>query len=115
MHPMSYLVAPALLAGFLIWYCRSIRRFSGYPPGPGPWPLIGNLFDIPTIKPWKTFFEWGRLYGADLVHFEVLGQHCIVINSRELVHELFEKRSRSYSGRPYLATLELTGWTTVGF
>ncbi|ESK94246.1 cytochrome p450 [Moniliophthora roreri MCA 2997] len=117
MHTVTifYLVSPALLAGFLIWYRRSTRRFSKYPPGPKPWPLIGNLFDIPTIKPWKTFSEWGHLYGGDLFHFEVLGQHVIVINSRELAHELFEKRSRIYSDRPHFATLDLMGWTTVAF
>ncbi|ESK86760.1 hypothetical protein Moror_15178 [Moniliophthora roreri MCA 2997] len=112
MYFPHYSVALGLLAVFVIWYRRSIRRFSRYPPGPKPWPLIGNLLDVPSTKPWKTFSEWGRLYG-DLVHFEILGKHNIVINSRGLAHELFEKRSRIYSDRPYLVTGDLMGWTTV--
>ena len=33
-----------------------------YPPGPGPLPLIGNIFDLPTIRAPEIYLEWGRKY-----------------------------------------------------
>ncbi|KAG1829895.1 hypothetical protein F4604DRAFT_1034977 [Suillus subluteus] len=42
-----------------------------YPPGPPGWPLIGNVLDMPRIKPWLTFKEWGKKYG-DISHILVL-------------------------------------------
>lgn len=35
-----------------------------YPPGPPERSfLFGNWGDIPTIKPWVTYMQWGKLYG----------------------------------------------------
>ncbi|KAG1856550.1 hypothetical protein C8R48DRAFT_674959 [Suillus tomentosus] len=32
-----------------------------YPPG---WPLVGNITDMPDVKPWLTFAKWGKKYDA---------------------------------------------------
>ncbi|ESK81499.1 cytochrome p450 [Moniliophthora roreri MCA 2997] len=114
MYNLSYLI-PTLLALFFICYRRSTQQTSRYPSGPKPLPLIGNLLDLPSTKTWKVFSDWGSLYGQDLLHFEVFGQHTLVVNSRKLAHELFEKRSRIHSDRPYIAMIDLLGWRSVGF
>lgn len=31
-----------------------------YPSG---WPLVGNITDMPDVKPWLTFAKWGKKYG----------------------------------------------------
>ncbi|KAG7086368.1 hypothetical protein E1B28_002328 [Marasmius oreades] len=85
------------------------RSKTPYPPGPRPRFFVGNLFDIPASHPWKIYREWGKIYG-DLIHFEVIGQHTVVVNSRELADRMFEKRSRVYSDRPLIPMLDLTGW-----
>lgn len=33
------------------------------PPGPLGLPWIGNSHQIPSIKPWRTFAEWNKIYG----------------------------------------------------
>lgn len=33
------------------------------PPGPKGYPLIGNLFDMPTILPWLVYQDWCKTYG----------------------------------------------------
>ena len=37
------------------------------PPGPKGYPLIGNFFDLPTIKPWLVYDEWFKTYGKPLM------------------------------------------------
>lgn len=35
-----------------------------YPPGPRPYPIIGNLYDFPTVQPWVTYTQWQKEYGT---------------------------------------------------
>ncbi|KAG2040709.1 cytochrome P450 [Suillus americanus] len=83
---------------------------ASYPPGPRGWPLVGNIQDMPRIKPWLTFAEWGEKYGA-ISHIEVLGQHIIVLNSVKSAMDMLDKKGAVYSDRPVLLMGgELVGW-----
>ena len=85
------------------------------PPGPKGYPLIGNLFDMPIVNPWLVYDEWRKIYGksliidllssdfiyfiGDMIYFNVLGQHFLILGSFERTTDLFEKRSSNYSDR----------------
>ncbi|KAG1765989.1 cytochrome P450 [Suillus placidus] len=86
------------------------KKNPAYPPGPPGWPLIGNALDMPHIKPWLTFAEWGKKYG-DISHIEVLGQHIVVLNSVKTAMDMLENKGAMYSGRPILPV----GGELVGF
>ena len=88
------------------------------PPGPKGYPLIGSLFDMPIDKPWLVYDEWRKSYGrslkivllrtwmfnsfftGDMIYFNVLGQHFLILSSLERTTDLFEKKSSNYSDRP---------------
>jgi len=60
---MAWLV---FLAGSIVWLTRravSKRRPAPFPPGPKPLPVIGNMFDMHSTKPWLTFADWAK-YGV---------------------------------------------------
>ncbi|GJE96467.1 cytochrome P450 [Phanerochaete sordida] len=93
---------------------RRSSKTCRYPPGPTALPLVGNLFDVPAEDSWLTFIEWSRRYGSDIIHFEVLGQHFVVLNSAQVCKDLFDKRSQIYSDRQQtVMAQELTGWHRV--
>ena len=43
---------------------------------------------------------------GDLVYLNIFGVHIVYVNSRELAHEIFEKRSSIYSDRMVTTMIE---------
>ncbi|CDO71706.1 hypothetical protein BN946_scf184915.g50 [Trametes cinnabarina] len=88
----------------LLLYLRSIvlwkARTKGLPRPPGPrgLPLVGNLFDLPTHKPWLGYIDLRRKYG-DIVYLEFLGSPMMVVGSARVAIELLDKRSANTSDR----------------
>ncbi|KAL1748612.1 cytochrome P450 [Schizophyllum fasciatum] len=99
----SHWIELAAIAGTAaILYANRRYRSLPLPPGPKKWPLVGNLFNMPSGFEWEQYIEWGKELGTDILHLEVLGQSIVVLNSYEACFELLDRRSRLYSSRPTL-------------
>ncbi|KAJ7118811.1 cytochrome P450 [Mycena epipterygia] len=62
-------------------------------------PLVGNLFDMPSIFEWLTYMEWSKKYNSDILHLNVAGTSIIILSSLEAANDLLEKRASLYSDR----------------
>ncbi|KAF9526561.1 cytochrome P450 [Crepidotus variabilis] len=103
----------AALAVFVVLLVRVLSSWFNkqkYPPGPRPWPIIGNAFDIPKEEAWVTYANWKHKYG-DIVYMNVVGTPMVILNSYQDCVNLFEKRSEIYSDRHQLIVAStLMGW-----
>ncbi|KAJ7164332.1 cytochrome P450 [Mycena filopes] len=107
--PIAICVAVVLaLYGF---HQRGRRNRLPLPPGPPKLPFVGNMFNIPTVRPWEAYSAWSKEYNSDILHLDVAGTSIVVLSSVEATNALLEKRSALYSDRPRLPmVVELMGW-----
>ncbi|KAF8649401.1 hypothetical protein AX16_005842 [Volvariella volvacea WC 439] len=102
-YPPPAQAAIVLGVGVVAYYGYKIftmgLRQRGLPPGPPALPIIGNLLVFPRALPHFQFTEWAREYG-DVFSLKVLGQTMIVLNSPNVVREIFERRSLASCNRP---------------
>ncbi|KAJ7458861.1 cytochrome P450 [Mycena latifolia] len=106
-------LALAGLALFLIYKLATRRAKAPAPPGPKPWPLIGNLLDMPSGREWTTFAKWGEEYG-DISSVNVFGRQMTIINGVDAAMALLDKKSAISSDRVIVPMGgELAGWNTT--
>lgn len=79
-----------------------IYKWARLPPGPIPFPFIGNT--LPASKPWIKFQEYASKYGP-IFTIWVGRRPTIIISDPEIAVELMEKRSPKYSSRPRLVVM----------
>ncbi|KIJ35223.1 hypothetical protein M422DRAFT_181104, partial [Sphaerobolus stellatus SS14] len=70
------------------------------PPGPPRRPIIGNAFQMPRYREWEMYHKWAKEYGEwKILYLDAFGMPIVLLNSRRMTYELFEKRSSIYSDR----------------
>jgi hypothetical protein len=97
---LTGVISVVVLAAFstISWVLSTLRP-KAYPPGPPVTPGLGNLLQIPAEKPFLQFHKWAKQYG-DIVGLKTGATNLVILNTPELVHELFDKRGAIYSNRP---------------
>jgi len=94
--PGTLLCGLALLF-FVGWHVYRRKKLP-LPPGPKGYPVIGNLFDVPTENIWLVYSTWQKTFG-DMIFMTVLGKSVLILSSLQTAADLLEKRSNIYSGR----------------
>ncbi|KAH9911824.1 O-methylsterigmatocystin oxidoreductase [Epithele typhae] len=97
-------------------YLRSVfswrRRSRGrpFPPGPPGLPFIGNLLDMPMVRPWEGLRELCHKYG-DILGMTIMGSPVVVLNSANDISQYLDGHSATTSSRPRSASQELLDLT----
>ncbi|KAH0580769.1 hypothetical protein H2248_002253 [Termitomyces sp. 'cryptogamus'] len=97
--PTYYIPAALFLAWILASVIRHYFERLKMPPGPTGLPLLGNVFQMPTVMPWLRFAEFSQKYGP-VVSFNAAGHPVIVLNDHKSAYELLDRRGTNYSHRP---------------
>lgn len=109
----QYVSTGFVVVALLVWATYSRLRASSsqilLPPGPPGEPIIGHLRIVPTASPEYAFEKWSKQYG-DVLYFNTLGQHVVVLNSVQAAVDLLDKRGANYSDRPRFTLFEVMGW-----
>ncbi|XP_077869938.1 cytochrome P450 1A5-like [Saccoglossus kowalevskii] len=93
-----------LLLVFIITYgLFSLRKPSGFPPGPMGYPFIGSMMDL-VNDPHLTLVNYGKKYG-DVFTMKIGSQPVIVLNSLDVIKEALVKKQNDFAGRPYFYSL----------
>jgi len=104
LSPAMYGILGLTSAVAYLAYRAFISSKIHYPPGPRPYPIIGNLFDIPPGFQEVAFAKLAEKYG-DVMHLSIFGRDFIILSNFEAARDLMDKRSAIYSDRPHFVLL----------
>ena len=100
MSSLSLILCTAAL-GFLIHTILSRRRGANsrpLPPGPRPWPVVGNLPQLGP-KPHQLMAELARVHGP-LLHLKMGFAHVVVAASAAVAQQFLKAHDANFASRP---------------
>ncbi|VVB05533.1 unnamed protein product [Arabis nemorensis] len=74
------------------------RRRARLPPGPYPWPVIGDMFQLAGSPPHDSLTKLSRLHGPILT-LRLGSMLTVVISSSNVAREIFKKHDTALAGR----------------
>ena len=102
-HLNFNLLAVALTFGtlaILIDYGRMLLLRRKLPPGPFPFPIVGNHYHITKDRPWIQWAAWAEYYDNPLTTIWVGREPRIIVQDAWVASDLLEKRADIFSSRP---------------
>ncbi|KAM7269948.1 hypothetical protein ACFE04_029162 [Oxalis oulophora] len=90
------LIPISFLSIILIYYLYNRFRYK-IPPGPRPWPIVGNLYDVKAVR-FRCFAEWAEKYGPIISVWFGSTLNVIVSNS-ELAKEVLKENDQQLADR----------------
>jgi tyrosine N-monooxygenase len=103
--PTSTILKALLLAVTMVCLClvQTIRpqRKAKLPPGPTPWPIVGNLPEMMLNKP---AFRWIHLVmkeiGTDIACIKLGSVHVVPITCPGIAREVLRRQDATFASRP---------------
>ncbi|CAM6042022.1 unnamed protein product [Sphagnum compactum] len=85
------------------------------PPGPRPWPILGNIPHLMgSLRPHRRLMELSKKYGP--IMFLRLGSvPTVVTNSPEIVREILKHQDHIFCSRPSSAARDIMAYGGAGF
>ncbi|KAF2644093.1 cytochrome P450 [Massarina eburnea CBS 473.64] len=97
---IAFAVLATAVLGVLADYTWMLYLRSKMPPGPMPWPIVGNTFQLPDTKPWIYFESLSKKYNTPLITYWIGRNPTVWINDAWTANELLDKRAGIYCSRP---------------
>jgi hypothetical protein len=105
--------APILLSGLMLLilllitidYIRMLLLRRKLPPGPFPFPIVGNHFQLPKTRPWIEWEQWAKYYDNPMTTIWVGRHPRIILQDAWVASDLMEKRADVWSSRPRLIVM----------
>lgn len=87
-----------------------LRQRSKYPPGPFPWPIIGNRYYLQKLTrelggQHLAFSELSKKYNSGIISLRLSTDDLIVVTDSKLIHKLC--LCEKYDGRPWNEFIKL--------
>lgn len=102
---ISIALAIVLFGWTSIRYLQVLKQRRNLPPGPFPWPLVGNTLQLSKSKPWLQFQHWSQENRNGLLTIWIGYTPHIICNDAWSASELMEKRSAVISQAQLPCTL----------
>uniref|UniRef100_A0A8C5WLH5 Cytochrome P450 n=1 Tax=Leptobrachium leishanense TaxID=445787 RepID=A0A8C5WLH5_9ANUR len=98
-----------ILLGFLVilglYILTTWRKKHNLPPGPTPWPIIGNLHQIDKLAPYNTLTQLGEKYGC--VYTIYFGwKPVVVLYGYDTLKDALLGQADDFSGRAIVPVFE---------
>ncbi|XP_067207678.1 probable cytochrome P450 305a1 [Linepithema humile] len=102
------LIVVMLIVSFI--FAVLMRQRLTYPPGPFPWPFVGNHFYLRKLTrvlggQHLAFLELSKLYNSGVVSLQLGASKVIVISNAKLIQEVLNKEE--YDGRPWTEFIKI--------
>ncbi|KAL8487557.1 hypothetical protein ACS0TY_024022 [Phlomoides rotata] len=101
----STLVVLALIFLSTFYHLRSNRRRTKLPPGPYPFPIIGNILQL-GLNPHQSLAVLSKTYGP-LMSLQLGSIYTVVVSSPEMAKQVLQEHDQIFSGRTIPAAAEV--------
>ncbi|KAL2337424.1 hypothetical protein Fmac_011870 [Flemingia macrophylla] len=98
-HLTSLLIILALACIYVLISIFKTLKSSKYPPGPRPFPIIGNILGIGN-QPHQALAKLSQIYGP-IMSLKLGNTTTIVISSPQLAKEVLHKNDNIFSSRTF--------------
>ncbi|KAG0623062.1 hypothetical protein M758_3G146400 [Ceratodon purpureus] len=104
-----------LVTEVIVLYVRGqAQRRKDLPPGPQPWPIVGNLPALAVAKMHQNLQQLAAAFGP-LMYLRLGSVPCVVVSTAEVARALVRASDEHLSSRPKLLSFSiLTEFRTMG-
>ncbi|KAJ7976546.1 putative Cytochrome P450 [Quillaja saponaria] len=93
----SFSLIPISIIIFIFGYNIFQRLRFKLPPGPRPWPVVGNLYDIKPVR-FRCFAEWAQAYGP-IISVWFGSTLNVIVSNTELAKEVLKEHDQQLADR----------------
>ncbi|XP_022868828.1 ferruginol synthase-like [Olea europaea var. sylvestris] len=98
---MDFLTLLLVVLSFVLWHVIRLnlrpRRSGKLPPGPYPFPIIGNILQLGQ-SPHQSLAKLSKIYGP-LMYLKLGSRNTIVVSSPDIAKQILQKHDHIFSSR----------------